>query len=610
MKSDLVNPLEEISTADFNASQAQKHKWDEARWAMLTAQKKAESAREKNKKNASELEQNYVIRKSDFEESERLTAHVLGQTCEKVEVATIRGICSYLRAWQGFIQSANSQLELLLPELEKIEQLSNQAVHKIGEKPSESSRAAETSGIPEGFRLNHLGVLVKIESEKKSKSKSSSSSSSSFEDLPISSPKAFAPSKSLMGGIRLSSSDESEEEKKRKIQERAKLRAEAMSKKDTKKAAPKSVNDAMANIDDEIEADLEREKKERAALRGGAISPPITRKGSNAGRDPKDLKSVAVTTPKKGKAAKSSSSSSSSSSDSNVASRSSEGKKKHVKRESTDKHVKRDSGDKHEKHQSNDVNTMLKGIMTSDSKRALSDIKVQEKKKMADAKQDQEKKERIAKARNDFTLVKEFKADSAFYAWLLNETKDAIIPELSELVGAGQVSAFSDTFDHKLGDVEYGLGAMKVKKFEVPLASAKITFTEPSTIVFVWTNVSAQLKKFEWFYEKKRLPKVADKGHARCSITKSVITVSCSAKETPETFQLQAHSCSVNIGELELEIGGSSASALYKVVISSFKKSIKHKLQRQLEEYVLEYFGDSCNEWIESYVCGKAAKRN
>ena len=78
-------------------------------------------------------------------------------------------------------------------------------------------------------------------------------------------------------------------------------------------------------------------------------------------------------------------------------------------------------------------------------------------------------------------------------------------------------------------------------------------------------------------YEKKRLPKMSDSGKASASISKTNVTVttmvtkdddgfpSVAVQVLPVKFILQG--VSVLIGEFDIDIGGSSASAIYKMVV-------------------------------------------
>ena len=104
----------------------------------------------------------------------------------------------------------------------------------------------------------------------------------------------------------------------------------------------------------------------------------------------------------------------------------------------------------------------------------------------------------MAAVRDSWNTIQELKPESKFQRWLSKRATGSNIPELKEHILQGTITGFEDTLDHKLATVDYGLGELGLKNFNVPSANAHITFSEPANIVFVWTGVSATSKQFKW----------------------------------------------------------------------------------------------------------------
>jgi len=205
--------------------------------------------------------------------------------------------------------------------------------------------------------------------------------------------------------------------------------------------------------------------------------------------------------------------------------------------------------------------------------------------------------------------VKELTNDSRFHNWLVSYSKTDIVPAMKDSLLEGSVDQFEDTLEHTLGNVNFGAGPMEIKSFTIPLANISVTFSDPSNVIFVWSRIAAAVKPFDWWYEKARLPKLADKGQADASISDTVISVTTYVTKDDEGFPcLKPASATVLIGQLEVGISGSGADKIYKLVASAMKKALKSRFQSQLSDYISEYFDDNAQDWLDTYVKDKLHK--
>jgi len=192
---------------------------------------------------------------------------------------------------------------------------------------------------------------------------------------------------------------------------------------------------------------------------------------------------------------------------------------------------------------------------------------------------------------NHFDYDQELQFGSSFHRFLLEEIRENLIPRLKERVGSAQIPEFEDSFDggKAVGVIEFGVEEISVEELVIPLDNIHVSFSDP-TIVIVWNNVSASLRRFQWFYRKNVFPRIKDNGSANASISKGIVCITLGIDRAESGPKFSLLSSAVKIGSLDVKISGSMIRVLYNLLLSAFSRSMKVKVQEQLQIHCSDLF--------------------
>jgi len=177
--------------------------------------------------------------------------------------------------------------------------------------------------------------------------------------------------------------------------------------------------------------------------------------------------------------------------------------------------------------------------------------------------------------------------DPSVVGELLESVKANVIPVMVEQFQKVEIPPLAENIDAgKLGKISFAITEISVSEAHVPKEHIEIVM-EGTSFKILAKQLDAKLKQFKWSYEKHSFPKLKDSGYADAGISEGMISVFL--KLATDEFgnpHLTVTNCEVNIGQLDIKIGGTMASFVYNSMLAIFKSTIKNTLETSLSQMI------------------------
>eukprot|EP01118_Nematostelium_gracile_P001396 TRINITY_DN11428_c0_g1_i1.p1 TRINITY_DN11428_c0_g1~~TRINITY_DN11428_c0_g1_i1.p1 ORF type:complete len:311 (+),score=82.74 TRINITY_DN11428_c0_g1_i1:43-975(+) len=163
---------------------------------------------------------------------------------------------------------------------------------------------------------------------------------------------------------------------------------------------------------------------------------------------------------------------------------------------------------------------------------------------------------------------------------LLNQTKSMIIPLLLKELQGFKAPDIEEDLDNS---ISISVKEIAMSEVKVPEENISLKLVGENIQLSV-SDISAKLNQFSWGYKKNSFPKISDSGKGDAGISQVKIEALMSIGGLNGSAVV--HSCTVNIGHLDLKISGTAMSLIYNMVISAFKNTIKTSIEKALANMI------------------------
>eukprot|EP01102_Stenamoeba_stenopodia_P008721 TRINITY_DN2539_c0_g1_i1.p1 TRINITY_DN2539_c0_g1~~TRINITY_DN2539_c0_g1_i1.p1 ORF type:complete len:520 (-),score=77.36 TRINITY_DN2539_c0_g1_i1:87-1553(-) len=165
------------------------------------------------------------------------------------------------------------------------------------------------------------------------------------------------------------------------------------------------------------------------------------------------------------------------------------------------------------------------------------------------------------------------------------------LPIVVNLVQNVNVGTLSGSVGSPIGTIDYDLSNIIIQSIDVSSANFTITDSGLSGVV---SDLTANIH-LDWHYREHAWPHASDSGDADVTAKGTTVSIALGVYNTGGYPQLQVQSCSVHIGDLDIDLHGGQ-SWLYQIFVDAFSSQITSAVQGALSGAIGDAISSSGNK--------------
>ena len=173
----------------------------------------------------------------------------------------------------------------------------------------------------------------------------------------------------------------------------------------------------------------------------------------------------------------------------------------------------------------------------------------------------------------------------------VTDLADTAIPFVRDQLLAMHIPSLGGTKPLSVGGkLTFELSNIVLSGLTIPVKGIKIDFTDSILIQVV--NIGAEIKGMKWSYSQSGFPYLKDSGTGGCTVKNAEGKISFKIEFSKEGQPYLAVSdAEFKIGSLDINVGATTASFIYNVLLSLFSSVIKNQVESEISKLINKHVG-------------------